>query len=48
MWILILEALVAFFLLAFIVWWTMFAGKKPSPPTHRQLVDKQENTEKLK
>jgi hypothetical protein len=28
MWILFLEAGVAFFLLAFIVWWTMFSGRK--------------------
>jgi hypothetical protein len=27
MWILILEAGVAFFLLVFIVWWTMFHGR---------------------
>ena len=27
MWILMLEAGVAFFLLAFIVWWTMFHGR---------------------
>lgn len=28
MWILMVEAGVAFFLLVFIVWWTMFAGRK--------------------
>ena len=28
MWILILEALAAAGLLAFIVWWTMFAGRR--------------------
>ena len=28
MWILIVEAFVALFLLVFIVWWTMFAGRK--------------------
>ena len=28
MWILFLEAAGAFFLLAFIVWWTMFSGRK--------------------
>ncbi|WP_460844405.1 hypothetical protein [Noviherbaspirillum agri] len=32
MWLLMLEAGIALFLLLFIVWWTMFAGKKPSPP----------------
>jgi hypothetical protein len=29
MWVLILEACVAFFLLVFIVWWTMYLGPKP-------------------
>lgn len=34
MWLLGLEAGVAMFLLVFIVWWTMFQGKKPEqrPP----------------
>ncbi|WP_020654819.1 hypothetical protein [Massilia niastensis] len=39
MWILMVEAGVALFLLVFIVWWTMFAGRKdvdrkapPRPP----------------
>lgn len=32
MWLLMLEAGVALFLLVFIVWWTMFSGKKPAPP----------------
>jgi hypothetical protein len=31
MWVLMLEAIVAFFLLVFIVWWTMYSGKKPTP-----------------
>ncbi|MEN3295905.1 MAG: hypothetical protein V7642_5158 [Burkholderiales bacterium] len=30
MWLLMLEAGVALFLLVFIVWWTMFSGKKPA------------------
>lgn len=29
MWILLLEAGAALFLLVFVVWWTMFAGRKP-------------------
>lgn len=33
MWILLVEALFALFLLIFIVWWTMFAGKKPGSHT---------------
>lgn len=32
MWLLFLEAGVAFLLLAFIVWWTMFSGRKPGSP----------------
>ncbi|MDL2358332.1 MAG: hypothetical protein QFF03_24045 [Pseudomonadota bacterium] len=30
MWLLILEAGVAMFLLVFIVWWTMYSGPKPT------------------
>ncbi|MGK5077019.1 hypothetical protein [Janthinobacterium sp. HLX7-2] len=48
MWILMVEALVAFFLLAFIVWWTMYSGKKPAPPVRKQLSEAQDATEKLK
>ena len=29
MWLLILEALAALALLIFIVWWTMFSGRRP-------------------
>jgi hypothetical protein len=36
MWILGLEAGAALFLLVFIVWWTMFAGRKPEQPAPRQ------------
>lgn len=32
MWLLMLEAGVALFLLVFIVWWTMFSGRKPERP----------------
>ena len=41
MWILMLELGVALFLLVFIVWWTMFAGRRrgeiaePPPPGER-------------
>ncbi len=34
MWVLIVEACVAFFLLVFIVWWTMYLG--PKPPVESQ------------
>lgn len=32
MWILIVEAGFALFLLVFIVWWTMFHGRENQPP----------------
>ena len=32
MWLLILEALAALALLVFIVWWTMFSGRKKDEP----------------
>lgn len=34
MWIVILEACVAFFLLVFIVWWTMYQGKGKTKQLH--------------
>ena len=37
MWILMVEAGVALFLLVFIVWWTMYSGKKPNSPDQQQL-----------
>ena len=35
MWILMIEAGVALFLLVFIVWWTMYSGKKPTDDQQR-------------
>ena len=32
MWVIFLEAGTALFLFVFIVWWTMFSGKKPNIP----------------
>jgi hypothetical protein len=32
MWLIVLEALLALGLLVFIVWWTMFHGRKKPPP----------------
>ena len=40
MWILMLEAGVAFFLLVFIVWWTMFHGR----PEQRKRSLREEKT----
>ncbi|HZV64449.1 MAG TPA: hypothetical protein VFG03_06025 [Telluria sp.] len=37
MWLLMLEAGVALFLLVFIVWWTMYSGPKPTPREPDQL-----------
>jgi hypothetical protein len=44
MWLLLLEAGVALFLLVFIVWWTMFSGRKPpqSPPAQKPLPTKED------
>jgi len=39
MWILLLEAGAAFLVLAFIVWWTMFAGRKPEAPPRSRRPD---------
>ena len=32
MWLLVVEACVALFVLVFIVWWTMFSGRKGGEP----------------
>ncbi len=37
MWLLMVEAGVALFLLVFIVWWTMYSGKKPTDHQQHQL-----------
>ncbi len=45
MWLLIAEAGVALFLLVFIVWWTMFSGKKPNDqPPPEQSAPRQSDT----
>lgn len=36
MWLLMLEAGAAMFLLVFIVWWTMFSGKKSNQPAPKK------------
>ena len=38
MWLLFVEAGIAVFLLIFIVWWTMFSGKKPVHPTAKKAI----------
>ncbi|TCS37207.1 hypothetical protein EDC30_1044 [Paucimonas lemoignei] len=45
MWLLLLEAGVALFLLVFIVWWTLPSAKKPNPPAqepNKQPDDRQQ------
>jgi hypothetical protein len=37
MWLLMVEAGVALFLLVFIVWWTMYSGPKPTDDESEQL-----------
>jgi hypothetical protein len=37
MWVLMIEACVAFFLLVFIVWWTMYQGKGNSKDKTKNL-----------
>lgn len=37
MWMLMVEAGVALFLLVFIVWWTMYSGQKPTDHQQPQL-----------
>jgi hypothetical protein len=43
MWLLMLEAGVALFLLVFIVWWTMFSGKKPTQPPLQEIRQKKDD-----
>ena len=51
--LLLLEALLAMVLLIFIVWWTMFSGRKKGeikraePPASRARTDKDEQADKL-
>ncbi|WP_166878181.1 hypothetical protein [Massilia mucilaginosa] len=45
MWVLMLEAGVAFFLLVFIVWWTMYSG--PKPTNNEQQLNAPEKKEEL-
>lgn len=40
-----IEAMVAFFLLVFIVWWTMYQGKKPTQDTQAAPEQKNDQVE---
>ena len=39
MWLLILEALAALGLLVFLVWWTMFSGRRRGEPARQDETD---------
>ena len=41
MWVLMIEAVFAFFLLVFIVWWTMYSGRKPNRPATKKSLPRQ-------
>jgi hypothetical protein len=47
MWLLILEAGAAFCIFAFIIWWTMFSGRKPeySEPPQKTANDPSQHEE---
>ncbi|HTH43523.1 MAG TPA: hypothetical protein VL528_00440 [Oxalicibacterium sp.] len=47
MWLLFVEAGMALFLLIFIVWWTMFAGRKPThPPAQKPPLPKDDASDR--
>jgi hypothetical protein len=43
MWILMLEAVGALFVLVFIVWWTMYSGRDAAPPERAKPPEPKEN-----
>ena len=45
MWLLMVEAGVALFLLVFIVWWTMYAGRKPIEQEHEREHEREQGRE---
>lgn len=44
MWLLLVEAGIALFLLFFIVWWTMFSGQKPNHPPAKKALPPKDDT----
>jgi hypothetical protein len=44
-WPFLLEMGVAFFLFVFIVWWTMFHGRKPNPPAQKKPLPREDDTQ---
>ncbi|MFM9438122.1 hypothetical protein ACFDR9_005225 [Janthinobacterium sp. CG_23.3] len=47
MWLLMLEAVFAFFLLVFIVWWTMYSGRKPNRPAQKKQLPEHKPGDKI-
>jgi hypothetical protein len=45
MWLLMLEAGFALFLLVFIVWWTMFSGRKPPEPPQKKPLPREDDAQ---
>jgi hypothetical protein len=41
MWVIFVEASAAAFVFVFIVWWTMFSGRKAEPPPEQEEADGQ-------
>ena len=44
MWLLVLEAFLAMMVLVFIVWWTMFSGRKPEQTDHEKPIERPDDT----
>lgn len=45
MWLIMLEAGIALFLLVFIVWWTMFSGNQQNPPRNEGTESTQDKSD---
>lgn len=46
MWLLFVEAVFALCVLVFIVWWTMFSGRKPDHPPAKESLPPQDEADK--
>ena len=48
MWVIFVEATAAAFVFVFIVWWTMFSGRKPEPPDQPEVDEHSETKDQAK
>jgi len=48
MWVIFVEATAAAFVFVFIVWWTMFSGRKPEPPDQPEVDEQSETKDQAK